>query len=136
MSAVKQVIVVRRDLGMRRGKEQAMVAHGAMEFIRQRLYDSYDGPPHLGDSGKLRLDVTPAELQWLGDEHRKVVCQIPTEEELRELYTKAKALGLEAHLIVDMGATEFHGVATTTCLAIGPDYAEKIDPLTGGLQLY
>jgi len=31
--------------------------------------------------------------------------------------------------------TEFHGVPTNTCLAIGPDLAEKIDSITGDLEL-
>jgi PTH2 family peptidyl-tRNA hydrolase len=43
--------------------------------------------------------------------------------------------GLEVHLITDNGKTEFHGEPTRTCLAIGPDDAEKIDAITGRLQL-
>ncbi|MCA9071910.1 MAG: hypothetical protein KDA84_23440, partial [Planctomycetaceae bacterium] len=31
--------------------------------------------------------------------------------------------------------TEFHGVPTPTCLAIGPAGADKIDEITGKLQL-
>ncbi len=38
-------------------------------------------------------------------------------------------------LITDAGRTEFHGEPTNTTLAIGPDYSEKIDKITGGLPL-
>jgi PTH2 family peptidyl-tRNA hydrolase len=38
-------------------------------------------------------------------------------------------------LIIDSGKTEFGGVPTKTCLAIGPDYSEKIDKVTGNLKL-
>jgi len=38
-------------------------------------------------------------------------------------------------LITDSGKTEFHGQPTRTCLAIGPDVADKIDPITGQLEL-
>ncbi len=38
-------------------------------------------------------------------------------------------------MVIDAGATEFAG-PTTTALAIGPDYDELIDPITGGLELY
>lgn len=37
MSEVKQVIVIRRDLGMRRGKEIAQGAHASMAWLRRRL---------------------------------------------------------------------------------------------------
>lgn len=59
-----------------------------------------------------------------------------TEVELLDIYEKAKAAGLEAHLIVDAGLTEFAGVATATAVGIGPDFSEKIDAVTGGLKLY
>lgn len=39
------------------------------------------------------------------------------------------------HLITDSGKTEFHGEPTDTCLAIGPGEADKIDEITGHLQL-
>jgi PTH2 family peptidyl-tRNA hydrolase len=40
------------------------------------------------------------------------------------------------HLITDRGLTEFGGVPTRTCLAVGPDYYDLIDPVTGDLELY
>jgi PTH2 family peptidyl-tRNA hydrolase len=43
---------------------------------------------------------------------------------------------LVVHLITDRGLTEFGGVPTRTCLAVGPDYDDLIDPVTGGLELY
>jgi len=38
-------------------------------------------------------------------------------------------------VIVDSGLTEFHGVKTKTCLAIGPNKKEDIDKITGSLKL-
>ena len=58
-----------------------------------------------------------------------------SEEELMGIHDKALDAGLEVHLITDSGKTEFHGEATDTCLAIGPDEAEKIDEITGNLEL-
>ena len=57
-------------------------------------------------------------------------------DELKEIEAQAKEANLEVHLIVDSGRTEFNGVPTPTCLAIGPDEADKIDEITGGLKLY
>jgi PTH2 family peptidyl-tRNA hydrolase len=38
-------------------------------------------------------------------------------------------------LIVDAGTTEFHGVPTKTCCAVGPAWADAVDAITGGLPL-
>jgi peptidyl-tRNA hydrolase len=65
----------------------------------------------------------------------KVCCRVDSAEELMEIYNKAVDAGLEVHLITDSGKTEFHGQPTRTCLAIGPADAEKIDPITGELEL-
>ena len=54
-----------------------------------------------------------------------------TEEELLELFKKAKGLKLKAHIITDAGRTEFNGVPTKTALAIGPNKANEIDKITG-----
>ena len=52
-----------------------------------------------------------------------------------EIHDKALESVLEVHLITDSGKTEFYGEPTRTCLAIGPDEADKIDAITGDLQL-
>jgi PTH2 family peptidyl-tRNA hydrolase len=65
----------------------------------------------------------------------KVCCRVDSEEELMQIHDKALGAGLEVHLITDSGRTEFHGQPTRTCLAIGPDEAEKIDAITGHLPL-
>lgn len=121
---VKQVIIIRKDLKMRRGKEIAQGAHASMMFLLDRVgtinHDDY--PPHV--------------WEWLRGEYRKVVCSVESEEELETLYRQAQEAGLEAHLVKDLGITEFHGTETVTALAIGPDYADKIDPITKNLRLY
>jgi len=80
-------------------------------------------------------DFTEAQRAWLTGAFAKVCCRVDSEEELMEIYDKALEAGLEVHLITDSGRTEFHGEPTNTCLAIGPDEADKIDAITGDLQL-
>lgn len=123
---VKQVIVMRHDLKMRRGKQIAQGAHAAMSFLTRRLQQA----------GSVSLDgFTDAETAWLTGSFAKVCCRVNSEEELLAIRDKAAEAGLEVHLITDSGKTEFHGVPTNTCLAIGPDDAERIDEITGQLQL-
>jgi len=123
---VKQVIVMRHDLKMRRGKQIAQGAHASMSFICRRLQDA----------GSVSLaDFSEAERAWLTGAFAKVCCRVDSEEDLLAIHDKAVESGLQVHLITDSGKTEFHGEPTNTCLAIGPDDAEKIDEITGQLQL-
>ncbi len=124
---VKQVIVIRRDLRMRRGKEIAQGAHAATAWLRERVLAS-------GFFGRVAL--APAEREWLELGSRKVTVKVSSEAELLAVYGKARQAGLVVHLITDRGVTEFGGVPTRTCLAVGPDYDDRIDPVTGDLELY
>ena len=97
----KQVIVMRRDLGMRRGKEIAQGAHASMIWlalrIRQRGYT-----------------FTEAERQWLLASFTKVCVRVDSEDALLGIVRSAHEAGVQAYLCVDAGRTEFHGVATPT----------------------
>lgn len=122
----KQIIIIRKDLNMRRGKEIAQACHASNAFLRQRL-DS---------EGNLARPLLECHQEWFKTGFKKVCLQIGSEQDLLTLHRKALIAGLESYLIEDSGLTEFNGVPTLTCLSIGPDYSEKIDPITSGLQLY
>jgi PTH2 family peptidyl-tRNA hydrolase len=124
---VKQVIVIRRDLRMRRGKEIAQGGHAAMAWLTRRM--------RFGD-GQAWVALSAVEEQWLTTSVRKITVTVSSEQQLMAVYDNAKAAGLVAELITDSGRTEFHGVPTPTSLGIGPDYDDLIDPVTGHLDLY
>jgi len=123
MSRFKQIIAVRNDLNMRRGKMIAQGAHASIMFLVQRLCDPQDG------------SKDHAIQEWLNDGMTKICVRVDSEAELLEIAQKAEAAGLTVHVITDAGHTEFAGVPTKTCLAIGPDEEAKIDAVTGNLQL-
>ncbi len=123
---IKQVIVMRHDLKMRRGKQIAQGAHASMAFLTRRLQNS----PSISLN-----DFSPSAQTWISGSFAKVCVRCNSEEELMEIHDKAIELGLEVHLITDSGRTEFHGQPTRTCLAIGPDDASKIDQVTRHLEL-
>jgi PTH2 family peptidyl-tRNA hydrolase len=60
---------------------------------------------------------------------------VDSEAELLEIAQKAREARV-IHVITDAGHTEFGGVPTKTCLAIGPDEDEKIGAITGHLKLF
>jgi len=119
----KQVLVVRKDLKMRRGKEIAQGAHASMGAILGLLKT----PLGLED---------PRAKPWLEGRFKKVTVQVESEEELLRLQKHAQELGLIECLIKDSGLTEFHGVPTNTVLAIGPDTEANVDAVCGDLKLY
>lgn len=129
MSDVKQVIVMRTDLNMRKGKMIAQGAHASIAFLTNKM--KYKG----FDPSKRIIDITPQEDAWMEGRFTKICVRVDSEEQLDEIHAKATEAGLVSHLITDAGLTEFDGVPTKTCLAIGPDYSEKIDVITGDLKL-
>jgi PTH2 family peptidyl-tRNA hydrolase len=134
---IKQVIVMRKDLKMRRGKEIAQGSHASMSFLSRRLQEMLKRQYEEGyDLPSLETAFSDAELEWLQGLFTKVCLQVDSEDELVAVHIAALDAGLECHLIEDSGATEFHGVKTKTCLAIGPDDADKINEVTGHLKLY
>lgn len=124
----KQVLVLRRDLTIRRGKEVAQGAHASLAFITRRLIRIIGGY-HL-------VKLTAAERSWLKNSYVKICLQCDTLEDMQDIHAKAISLGVETQLITDSGRTEFKGVPTVTALALGPDLVEKIDAVTGHLTLY
>ena len=121
-SAPKQVIVMRRDLGMRRGKEIAQGAHASMIWLASRIRQP-------GST------FTEAERRWLDGAFTKVCVRVDSEDELLAVVRRAREAGVLVQLCVDAGRTEFHGVPTPTCCAVGPDWPERVDPITGHLKL-
>lgn len=112
---LKQVILVRKDLKLSPGKLAAQVAHAAVQCAMKT------------DSTLIR--------DWHSRGAKKVVLKVKDEAELHKFEQSAKEAGLKTALISDAGLTEVKP-GTETCLGIGPDKEEKIDELTGKLEMY
>jgi peptidyl-tRNA hydrolase, PTH2 family len=118
--SVKQVIVMRNDLNMRKGKMIAQGAHASIMF--------------LAASCLLNTGVHDDAVPWLCQGMTKICVRVDSEAELLDIQKKATEAGLVVNPIVDAGLTEFAG-PTFTCLAIGPNKADAIDAVTGHLKL-
>jgi len=137
MSDVKQVIVMRSDLGMRKGKIAAQSAHASMAALLNPEKQEYE---FLSMSGRSRSLLTPNisdDIEdWLNGSFTKVCLKAESEDILLDIYSKAKDSNLRVALIQDSGKTEFGGVPTYTCIAIGPHKSKDIDKITGHMKLY
>jgi PTH2 family peptidyl-tRNA hydrolase len=122
----KQVIVIRKDLNMRKGKMVAQGAHASMAAILRLA-------SREGDNLVIPLD---ARIEpWLTGRFTKICVSVNSEAELLAVHEKAKANGLVTSLILDAGLTEFGGIPTHTAVAVGPDLAATVDLITGALPL-
>ena len=127
---VKQVIVLRKDLNMRKGKMVAQGAHASMKVIVDLMAHHDDGSLVIDEDS-----VTAAMRQWLEGAFAKVCVGVNSEQELGSIYQQAVDAGLPCSIITDAGRTEFNGVPTKTAVAIGPAYVDEIDLITGDLSL-
>ncbi|MEM0480598.1 MAG: peptidyl-tRNA hydrolase Pth2 [Candidatus Aenigmatarchaeota archaeon] len=113
-SEIKQVIVIRTDLKMGKGKLVAQACHASLEAYKLAKKEIIE--------------------EWEKQGSKKVVLKVSSLEELLKIYENAKKENLPVALIRDAGKTQLEE-GTITCLAIGPEYSEKIDKITGNLKL-
>jgi PTH2 family peptidyl-tRNA hydrolase len=113
----KQVVVVRSDLKMSRGKIAAQVGHATVSATEEarKLHPTW-------------------WRTWLNEGQCKIAVKVRSEKELIQLKEEARKLNLPNALIYDRGLTELPP-DTATCLGIGPAPSEKVDKITGKLAL-
>jgi len=113
----KQVIVIRSDIKMGKGKIAAQAGHAAVssaEEARKRFQRWWKA--------------------WLEEGQCKIAVKVQGEEELLRLEAEAKRRELPYALISDRGLTQLEP-GTVTCLAIGPAPSSEVDKITGKLTL-
>jgi len=117
---LKQIIIVRKDLNMRKGKMIAQGAHAAIgayvAILKSRRYDN-----------KLIND-------WEKNGATKICFGINNEEALLKLWNAAILLHMPCYLVMDAGKTELKE-PTLTALAIGPFPDDTLKLITHDLKL-
>lgn len=124
---LKQVICIRTDLNMRKGKMVSQGAHASMKVFFDRMSNS--------GGGSWECNMTKEMEIWTQTIFTKIVVKCDSEKKLLDTYNKTVIAKIPCALIQDCGLTEFKGVPTYTCIAIGPDVSSKIDLITGEFQL-
>ena len=113
MSDLKQVLLIRTDVKMSKGKIAAQAAHASVDAT-------------LGANKKLVKN-------WRSQGMKKIALKVESLEELTTMLQKAQDADLITSLIKDAGHTEVDP-GTTTCGAIGPGPQIQIDKITGDLK--
>ena len=113
---MKQVIVVRTDLDMGKGKIAAQVGHACVlgaEHVRKSNPDWF-------------------KEWWSGQE--KIVVKVTSLKELEEIKEHAFSLNVPCSEVTDAGHTQIEP-GTTTCVSLGPAPEDLVDKISGNLKL-
>ncbi len=113
----KQVIVVRLDLGMGRGKIAVQCCHASVSAAEEA-----------------RVSRRDWWRDWLLEGQCKIVLKVKIADELLGLEKESVARALPHSLVQDKGLTQV-APGTITCLGIGPAPADVINALTRHLPL-
>ena len=124
---VKQVIVMRKDLNLSKGRLVTQGAHASIAFLTDKMKANLSNPEALW-----WVNLSQAEKEWIYGTFYKVCLSVDSEKELLDIGHKAVILGLSVKYIEE---TTGFDKPTITCIAIGPDYSSKIDPVTKHLKL-
>ena len=112
----KQAIIIRTDLGMKRGKIASQASHASVA------------------SAYKTLKKMPEKFKKWYNNMAKIVLKVNSKEELIKIAGKAKRGGLICEVIRDAGKTQIPP-GTITALGIGPDEETKIDNVIQDLKL-
>lgn len=113
----KQVLVVRSDLGMGKGKMAVQCAHAAVsasEEARRMFPDWW--------------------RCWMQEGQAKVAVKIKGEDAILKLERQSREDRLPCNVVRDRGLTQVEP-GTVTCIGIGPAPSDRVDPLTRSLAL-
>ncbi|XP_040169724.1 probable peptidyl-tRNA hydrolase 2 [Anopheles arabiensis] len=120
---MKMVLVVRSDLGLKKGKIASQCAHAAVLCCMRAASAGGDA----AGRGKM-LDA------WLRQGQPKIVLRVDSLQELHLLTERAESSGVIAEIVRDAGRTQVAS-GTETVLGLGPDRTEAIDSLVAHLKL-
>ena len=113
----KQVIAVRTDLKMSKGKIAVQTAHGSVSaYVKTK--SRY---PDWADN-------------WLSEGQRKITVKISSEKEIHTLAEAARKANIPYAVINDAGLTQLPP-GTTTVIGIGPSREELINKISEDLTL-
>ena len=114
----KLIYCVRTDLKMGKGKMAAQVGHATLGIYKKNLKEK-------------RSDILE---KWGNSGEAKIVVKVSSEREMFQLKRRAEEMKMCTHIVQDAGKTQI-AAGSTTVLAIGPDFQNRLNQVTGHLKL-
>ena len=125
MKSVKQVIVVRKDLKIKRSKLAALVSQVASKFITE------NNESKRGD--ELLVKLSKQEAEWINNDGLPIILGVNSQDALDDLILKAEMLNINVNTTVKQ-STKPGDESILLCASFGPDEDEIINQVTGNLK--
>ena len=125
MRNVKQVIVIRKDLRLRKNKLVSLAIRATMQFILDN--NESDRPDEL------QVKLSQQEVQWLNDSFDNDVFGISSQDALSDMVLKAEFNGINVYSIFEKSKKSDEG-PQLICAAFGPDEEDQISQVVGNLK--
>jgi PTH2 family peptidyl-tRNA hydrolase len=126
MQNTKMVIVVRKDLNMRKGKFASQVANASLRFLIE------NNESDRGD--EFYVKMSPEESIWLRESMTRVIAMIDSESGLQDLIMKAEFRGIPVYSVFDSRVTP-EKERILTCAAFGPVEGDDLSMILGKLKI-
>lgn len=125
---LKQVILLRRDMKLRRAEAAALASKASMTFIIEG--DESDR------GGSVKVDLSGIEAEWMLGSATRIVLGVASEESMRKLLLKAEIQGVSTYEITGVSDDKVDEGIQLIAAALGPDDGDKLDLITGNLKLF
>lgn len=125
MQKVKQVIVIRKDVKMKRSRLIALASQVASRFLIDNNESS------RGD--ELVVKLSKEEAEWINGSSPPIILSVSSHDALNDLVFKAELLDVNVHTVSSQ-STKSEGDPSLLCAAFGPDEEEIINKITGNLK--
>lgn len=126
MSNIKQAIIFRKDIKIRRGKLASLASLASAKFIIENN--------EADRNDELFVKLSQEEVQWIKESSPKVILGIDTAIELTDLAFRAELLGINVYSVFDEKLTKADRNSYPICVALGPDDEELINQITNHLK--
>jgi len=115
---VKQVIVVRSDINMKRSELASQVAAASIKFLLENN-EAVRG-------NQMFVTLSDNETSWLTGSLSQEIVGVDSEEQLQSIMMRAEMMGIETHFALKGN--------TMTCVALGPDDSGVLERLIHRLK--
>ena len=125
MRNVKQVIVIRKDLRLRKNKLVSLAIRATMQFILDN--NESDRPDEL------QVKLSQQEVYWLKNSFDNDILVVSSQDALSDIILKAELNGINVYSIFEKSKKSDEG-PQLICAAFGPDEEDRISQVVGNLK--
>jgi len=122
---VKQVIVIRKDLRLRKNKLVSLAIRATMQFILDN--NESDRPDEL------QVKLSQQEVHWLKNSFDNDILVVNSQDALSDIILKAELNGINVYSIFEKSKKSDEG-PQLICAAFGPDEEDQISQVVGNLK--